>query len=465
MKIVRRIVVPLLGSALLCTGVQAENLQEIYQQALQNDHQFKSAHATYLAGKEDKNLGRSGLLPQISGQAYWQDGSTDRSGTSGSGAQLPSSVDSKSNGYSISLQQPLFDLNAWHRYQSGKANASLAEAQYEADKQNLIVRSAQAYFNALLAVKALETAMAQENALEHQLEQTKQRFEVGLTAITDVDEAQAVYDSSVADRLLAQGKLGIAFEALQVITGQPTGSLAPLKDEFPVVLPQPAERSDWEKRAIDSNYNLIVARDRADAAEQQAKASRADHFPTVVASANYSKTNDDTQYKKPVSLEDNIDTDGNSIRVTLSVPLFAGGAITASASQATQRSIAAREDYLQARADTIQNVRSLYLSVETGVATVKARKQAITSSESALEATRAGYEVGTRDLVDVLNAQKNVFLAKSNYYDALYSYILNSLQLKSSAGYLADASVGELNQWLDVDKPVYRDMRNMKTDK
>ncbi|MFT7562056.1 MAG: outer membrane protein [Flavobacteriales bacterium] len=454
---------------LIGAHVNAEGLLDIYEDALQNDHQFKAAHAGYLAGKEDINISRAGLLPNISGTANWSDSSTENSGTSPftpaptlanhepvtvPNSPFSSESDTTTSGYSVTLSQPLFNMAVWHAYKAGKATSNIAQAQYEADKQALIIRSARAYFNTLKAVDNLETSQAEENALKHQLEQTQQRFEVGLTAITEVHEAQAVYDSALADKLIARGQLGIDFEALEVITGQSYQELLPLKENFPVTPPDPISRMEWERQAVANNHQLRAASLRAESFRQNAKASRAAHLPTLTGNFTLSSNNSENVSNGNSLFGSNTDSDTTSIGVTLSVPLFAGGGTSASRRRTNQQYIQQRENFLQTQRDTIQQVRSQHLSIETSVAIVKARKQAIKSNESALEATKAGYDVGTRDLVDVLNAQRNLFRAKRDYLNALYDYILSSLELKSTAGLLGDGSLNDLNQWLDGDQPI-----------
>jgi outer membrane protein len=445
-------------SAAISQHSAAEDLLEVYQKALDNDHTFRAAEAAYNAGRENKAIARANLLPSINASASWTDTSNEAIDSDPGADPFPTTTDTISSGYSISLDQPLFDMGAWARFKSGAANSDVASAQFESDKQNLIIRAAEAYFDTLLAVDTLTTALAEENALSHQLEQTKQRFEVGLTAITEVHEAQAVYDSAVADRLLAEGQVSIAFEALEVITGESYEFVSPLKADFPVALPAPAAREDWVERALANNYQLKVASARSEAARQDSKAAFSGHLPRLTGSLSYSDNNRDseTTYLSEVVSMSDVDTEGQSIGLTLTVPIYNGGGTSASRRQAKQRAIQARENYLQTQRDIVQQVRSLHLSVETSVATVKARRQAITSSESALEATQAGYEVGTRDLVDVLNAQRNLFRAKRNYYDALYRYIINSLQLKSAAGVLQEEGLQELNVWLDNENPAYK---------
>lgn len=435
----------------------AEDLSSIYKQALENDHEFKAAVANSRATAESKNLGRAGLLPTIAAQASWSDSTTDNSGISISssdddGEPFSSSTDTTSSGYTITLSQPLFDMAAWHDYRAGRAALDLSSAQLQAAEQSLVIRVAQAYFDTLEAADNLETSLAEEQAFEQQLEQSRQRFEVGLSAITEVHEAQAVYDSAVANRLTAEGNLGIAFEALEVLTGKSYYTLSPIKENFEAVAPVPAERKQWVERALIGNANLAFAKANAESLKQSAKSARSGHLPTVSLNGSYGDNNSDT-FTNVFSNSD-IDSETQSISVTLNVPIFAGGATSASSRRAKQESIEARENYLKAKRDTVQAARSSHLAVITSMATVKALKQAIVSNQSALEATQAGYSVGTRDLVDVLNAQRGLYQAKRNYHDALYTYIINSLLLKQTAGMLSESDLNQLNTWLDSDRQV-----------
>lgn len=428
----------------------SETLEEIYKQALENDHLFRAAQASYDAGKEAKNLGRAGLLPSLNGSASWQ--SFEREDTLNEVPPEVSNSDSTTTGYSISLEQVLFDMSAWHNYKRGEASAEASAAQLKSAEQNLIIRTAQAYFDALKAVDDLETALSEEDALKHQLEQTRQRFQVGLTAITEVHEAQAAFDSSTVNRLTAEGQLGIAFEALEVITGRPTNILSPLSKEFPVVNPTPADREQWVEFALENNYNLSAASLRAKSAKEDAKSAKSGHYPTVTASASVTNnTIEDNEFPVP-----DLDREDQMIALNLRVPLFNGGGVSAARRQASANAEFERENYLQTQRDVIQNARSLHLAVVTGAASVKARAQAITSSQSALDATQAGYEVGTRDLVDVLNAQRNLFRAQRDYSAALYAYVIFTLQLKEVAGMLEPKDVTELSNWLDANKSVRR---------
>lgn len=444
----------------LSMSVGAEDLSEIYRQALENDHEFKAAIANSKATAESKNLARAGLLPQLGARVNWSDGTAESTGTQVRPDNIAGTpvgvgeVETTRSGYTISLSQPLFNLAAWHSYKAGRSTADVAEAQLQAAEQSLILRVAQAYFDTLEAADNLETSLAEEKAFKHQLEQSRQRFEVGLSAITEVHESQAVYDSSVARRLNAEGQLGIAFEALEVLTGQTYFQLAPIKSDFDAAAPVPADRQEWVARALDGNAGLAVSKANAKTAEQTAKSSRADHLPTLTLNGSYGDNNEDTFVSE--NWNSDIDTENQSIGLTLDVPLFSGGATSASRRQAKQRSIEAREQYLKAKRDTVQAARSSHLAVVTSVATVRALKQAIVSNESALEATQAGYSVGTRDLVDVLNAQRGLYQAKRNYFDALYTYVINSLRLKETAGMLSIEDVNQLNAWLDNTNPIQK---------
>ncbi len=440
---------------------RAETLYEIYRQALVNDHAYKSQRAAYEAGLEEKNIGRANLLPQISGDYTWADLDTDTEGfnpgidpeTGLPIGNTASNVQDTTSGYSVELTQPLIDLAAWHSYKRGALDSKVALAQFNADSQDLIIRTAEAYLNVLRTVDNFETAKAEENANSHQLEQTKKRFEVGLTAITEVHEAQAAYDNARARRLLQEGNVGIVFEALEVLTGQSYAYIAPLKEDFPIVPPTPAEREEWVKFSVQNNFSLAATSLAAESARQTANQFRAAHYPTIYAGASYSdRTTDSTNN----GFDSELDREQQAISVTLNVPIFSGGGTSARRRQAAKLYLEAKERYLQAQRDTIQNARSLHLSVVTDVATVMARRQAITSNQSAVEATQAGYEVGTRDLVDVLVAQRSLYQARNNYADTLYIYILNTLLLKEVAGLLTEKDIVELDRWLDTSKRVSR---------
>lgn len=437
-------------------AAQANSLMDVYELALQNDAQLKADKAKYEAGLANKTIGRAGLLPLVNAGATY--GETDEDTTNnlnpvpvGEAAQF--TTDSKSTGWDISLDQPLFDMARWYTYKQGVKLSEQAEAQFGADQQSLIVRTATAYFNVLRAIESLEANIAEEQALAQQLEQAKQRFEVGLTAITEVHEAQAAYDSATAATLEARGLIGINFEALEVLTGRPEGAIAPLSEQFPVVAPTPANRADWVEFSLKNNYNLKASKLQAEAAHQTAKAAKAGHIPRLSANVTYSDvTNDGVIQGRTVDQT----TDGTSARIRLDVPIFAGGGTSGRSRQAYADYTQYQELYNSTQRNVIQNARSLHLTMETDVARVQARKQAIISNQSALEATKSGYEVGTRNLVEVLLAQRNLYQARRDYSAALFDYVIDSFKLREVAGMLTPADVQAIDKWLEDNSLVTR---------
>lgn len=434
-------------------SASANTLLDIYDLALKNDAQLKADKAGYDADKELGNIARAGLLPQINASyaAY------DKTDTDITNQLVTPTVtgnnNSKTTGWNVSLTQPLFDLSAWYVYKQGKKLSERAEAQFGADQQSLIVRVTTAYFNVLRSVDQLETTIAEQNAFAHQLDQVKQRFDVGLTAITDVHEAQAAYDSAVAATLEARGSLSINYEALEVLTGKAEDQIAPLSNTFPVVNPTPADRAEWVNFALKNNYNLKASRLAADAAGKNADAARAQHLPTVGATLGYSKRDvDGEEFTEAFDRR----TEGNTASIGVNIPIFSGLRTSSTARQAVSLGLQAEEQFNSAQRGTIQNARTLHLSVETDVARVVARKQATVSNQSALEATQAGYEVGTRNLVEVLQAQSKLYQARRDYANALYDYVIDTVKLREVAGLLTPADVQEVDKWLQTGAPVTR---------
>lgn len=442
----------------------ADSLLDIYQKALENDPQLKADRANFNAGMENKKIGLSNLLPTISGNASYTDTTSGGARTGPNivnnvlispQATTKSSTDKTSTNYSVTLSQPLFNMEAWYGYKRGGVQNEAAEVQFQADQQSFIIRVADAYFNVLRAIDNLETAVAEQRANASQLEQAKQRFEVGLTAITDVHEAQASFDGATATTLDARGQVGITYEALEVLTGSAHDSVLPLSEDFPVTNPSPAGRGDWVDFALKNNFALKTAQLNAKSARLSAKIRSSAHLPTLGFTANYRDLDSDEQ--SSVSQFPTI-TEGDSteLSVSLNVPIYSGGSKSAQRRQAYDQYLRAQELYNLQQRNTIQSARSLHLSVETSVATVNARQQQIISSTSALEATQAGYDAGTRTLVDVLLAQRTLYQAQRAYSDALYNYILSTLRLKEAAGNLSPEDIIELNRSLDVANPATR---------
>jgi outer membrane protein len=423
----------LLGSA----TAQAENLIDIYRLAQKNDPQLRAAEAANQAAQATRGQSRAAFLPQINLTANYSQNNRDVIKTK-SGL---TDADYTSQEYTLSLTQSIYH----HEYyaQSRKTDAAIAaaDAQFEAAKQGTVLRVAQAYFNLLAAQDNLTTAEASKRAISQQLRQTQQRFEVGLSAITDVHEAQAGFDSAVAAEIAAQNQLDLMRENLREIVGQEPMALAVLKDEVPLVSPEPADIDQWVTTAQKQNLSLLAAEASARVADAELSRRSAGHYPSLdlIASQRHS---DDTD-----SLTGS-EMDNTTVGLQLNVPIFSGGLTTAQTREARALYNQANEALEQQRRATTRETRSAYLGVATGISQVKARKQALSSAQTALEATQAGFEVGTRTAVDVLNAQQVRFQAQSEYYKSRYDYILATLQLKQAAGNLSEEDLAKINAWL-----------------
>lgn len=456
----KNLVVALSSLALfLCSfSLQADSLRDIYELALENDAQLKAEEATYLAKRETENLSRSALLPQVSTSYTYQhsDGDTDGFSLIGGNEFLVDRTLINKNidtdGYAISLNQSLFDLSAWFSFQSGKEVTKEAEATFAANQQNLIVRVVEAYLLVLRAQDNLAASQAQERAFERQLEQTQQRFEVGLIAITDVYEAQAARDLSQVNRIVDENNVSVALERLSVLTGQPQHNLNVLVDDFRILPPDPIDRAAWVDFSLANNFELQAARYNEEAARQTSKSYKMEHAPTVTGGYEYSdydvsgsiRSEPESVFTTPPdsNLEENM------WQLTLSVPLYSGGAISANRRRSAQEYNAAREQVINLTRNTVTNTRSLHMTVLSDVSRIAARKQSIVSSRSSLDATQAGYEVGTRNVVDVLNAQNTLFSAERDYANSRYDYILNLMRLKEQAGLLSPADILRLDTFL-----------------
>ena len=451
----------LLASVLLLGPMlsQAESLRDIYELALQNDAQLKAEEAQYLARKETENLSRAALLPQVSSSYSYRERDADNKGEARDFTQpgFPvyralSTTDTTIDGYVLSLNQALFNLPAWFSFKSGKEISKEAEATFAANQQNLIVRVVEAYLLVLRAQDNLTASRAQERAFERQLEQSQQRFEVGLIAITDVYEAQAAFDLSRVNRIVDENNVQVALERLSVLTGQEPGTLNVLKEDLPLNLPDPIDRAAWVDFSLQNNFNLQAARHQEEAARQNAMANRMEHAPKV--SGGYEYQNFDTSGSLDVKPDTGFNTspDGNLeenvLQLRVDLPLYSGGAISAKRRQTAQEYNAARENLINLTRNTVTATRSLHMTVISDVSRVEARKQSIVSSQSAVDATQAGYEVGTRNVVDVLNAQNTLFIAQRDYFNSRYDYIVNMLRLKEQAGTLSPEDIYNFDAYL-----------------
>jgi len=457
-----------LGIALCLSGAAArgDTLRDIYELALKNDAKLRASAATYRANLETEQQAKARLLPQVDANASYTrtKQEQDAEGIDVEPTNDPvnpfafsvqkqhTDLDTRNRAWGVSLSQQLFDLPAWFSFKSGKEISKQAQAQFGADQQDLIVRVADAYFNVLRQWDNLQVSKAEELADKRQLDQAQQRFDVGLIAITDVHEARAAYDSSVAQRLSDEGNLATAYEALTTLTGQNHANLWRLNKEFPVVDPSPVDRGEWVQFALNNNFSLKASLYGMEAASENARAKRAEHLPKVVGSLNYQDSHTsgslDSDPTSLFTLPPGADTSTRSATVRVTLPLYSGGYTSSQQRQAYEQYNAALERKIDTERSVIQNTRAQHIATTTDVQRTRARSQAIVSSQSALDATQTGYEVGTRNIVDVLQSQRVLFVSLRDYANARYDYVMDFLRLKQQAGILSPQDIQDLNRWL-----------------
>jgi outer membrane protein len=408
-------------------AVHSETLVDVYNLALGNDPQFKGAQAGLKAAQEALPQSRANFLPSVDFSANYTENSDK-------------DIDPYQS-YSLSLRQPLYRQGNFVQRRTAESSVSQAESEFKAVELALIIDVADAYFGALSARDRLEFANAEKAADARQLEQTKQRFDVGLVAITDVHESQAAYDLSVAQAIAAQNDLDSSQERLREITGQYIDSLALLGETMPLLTPEPADLKQWTDTALTQNPTLKAAEESTQQARENISLQRSDNHPTLDFVVNY--TNSDSIFASSQGTDDN-----TTASLQLGMNLFRGGATSSATRQAREQYNQSNEVLEEQRRATQREVRNAYRGVLSGISRVQALKQAVVSNQSALRAAEAGYEVGTRTTVDVLNARRNLFGAQRDYAQARYDYLLNTLRLKQSAGTLQAEDVQRINAWL-----------------
>jgi outer membrane protein len=296
----------------------------------------------------------------------------------------------------------------------------------------------------------LETRRQEEEAAQRQFEQTEQREEVGLITITEVYESQAAYDLARNNTILAEDNLATAYEALEAITGQPHPNIDVLSEDFPAVSVD-GTMDSWTQQALDSNLSLIAARYNLEAEQENLKARKSEHLPTISASGTFNHNVTAGGQAADGGLRSTGAIDGSALSLTINIPLYSGGGTSARRTAAEYDVIAQQEALNLTRRQTTQDVRNAFRRVNTDALVITQRQQAITSARSALEAIEVGYEVGTRNIVDVLQARQQLFVALRNYSDARYNYVVDTLLLKQVTGLLTPQDIIELNEWLETE--------------
>ncbi len=422
-------------------------LVSVYQEAVGNNADLAAARANYSAQKEVVPQARAGLLPNLSGGAESSNVRTS--------IDRPSMTTTRSAMvYQATLAQPLFRIDRWFQLKAAESVNEQAALQLSATEQNLILQSANNYFSVLRAQDTLAATKAEEAAFKRQLDQSRERFDVGLSDKTDVLQSQASYDTARANRMLAQRQVEDAFEALVTLTNRQYNAIEGMRHSLPILPPTPNDAKAWVDTAAQQNLNLLASNFAVDAAQETLKQRKAGHAPTVDAVAQY-KTGDNDAFglTNPNALNQRYGGPVNqtTVGIQLNIPIYSGGLTSSQVRESYSRLDQTEQQREQLRRQVVENTRNLHRAVNTDVEQVKARKQSIISNQSALEATEIGYQVGTRNIVDVLDAQRQLYNSVRDYNNSRYDYILDNLRLKQAAGTLNPGDLDALSRYLKAD--------------
>ncbi len=442
----------------------SENLLEVYGRARMSDPLLREAEAKLMASRELRSQARSVLFPTIDLTGNYS--LSDSRSTllfyapTSNGDFAPiienSTTDVRSTGWGLTLRQTVFDWAAIVALGASRDVLAQGEADFEAARQESMLRTAQAYFAVLGAQDELTSQSANRTAIARQLEQAQKRFEVGLIAITDVQEAQAAHDQAVAAEIASKRSLATAEEQLREIVGSPVpvANLTRPGDGMPLPLPSPNVEQSWVDTALQQNPGLASARLAASVAEAEIRLRRSDSLPTLdlVVDASGSRGSRE-RFFRGLGSDYNDSGRNNSIRLQLSVPIFDGFNRSSRVREAQFLHRASTERLEGVERAVVRQTRDAFLGVSSEISRVNALRQAVASSQTALRATEAGYEIGTRTIVDVLDARRNLVQAETNYARSRYDFIINVLSLKSAAGILTEQDLAEVSRWMEQGAP------------
>jgi outer membrane protein len=428
----------MLASAIMSPQVWAEDLMDVFSLSLKSDPQLLAEAASRLAVGELDDQAMANFLPQVDLSA-----TTNKTWVDASAQNFGGQTDYNNHGYTLSLVQPIYRRENFVQKNQAEIAIDGATASYAVAEQSLILRVAERYFAVLGAEDDLTFALAEKEAIAKQLEQIQQRFDVGMATITDVTEAQAAFDLASAAVIEAENALANANEQLRETTGKYVDDLAELEEESPLVSPEPANINEWSETALAQNPSIMVARANVNTAEQNIELQKSGHYPSLdlVAQKNYDSQSDG-------NFSGSSKTHTDVIGIQLNIPIYEGGAVVSRTREASYRLDEAMQNEEQQRRFVTRQTRESFNGVISGISRVQALKQAVVSNEKALESTQAGYEVGTRTTVDVLNARRNLFSARRDYARSRYDYILNTLRLKQAAGIVTVEDLQQINTWL-----------------
>ena len=428
-------------ASLTPSALRADDLIQIYDLAVQSDPLLREAEQRLFATKEVRPQALAPMLPNVGLQ-----GTVDYKNVSAWGRAVTATGERRREGYSDQgaqavLRQSVYNRGNWMTLKQTETVIAQAEAQYRNAQIDLMVRTTQAYFNVLQAADAVTVQEALVRADERQLEQSRQRFDVGLVAITDVNDSQAAFDRSRANLITAKTVLDNAWEALRVIVGPIHVPLARLGDKLPLAPPQPNEINVWADSAQRNNYLIIAASDAAASAKTNIEIQKSGFYPQLDLQAGYDISRSGAEF--------GTDSDTGFVGLTLTVPIYQGGAVASRTRQAGYNFRAAQDQLDQTRRQVDQQVKNAFRGIQSSIEDVKARQAAVVSARSSLESTQAGLEVGTRTQVDVLNAQRLLFQAEYDYLASRYVYIINGVKLHQATSTLSREVLAKGNAWLN----------------
>lgn len=431
----------LLAFPLFANPVWAADLLEVYRAAQENDPVFAAARATREAGQEKAVQGRAGLLPSVSvgGKTTWNDTKSQPR----SNPALKSTNEYNTHEYAITLTQPLFRWQNWVSHTQAKLQVAQAEAVFAQAQQDLILRVAQAYFDVLQANENLKAVQANKTAIAQQLELAKKSFEVGTATITDSHEAQARFDLATAQEIAAASELEVRQQALQSLIGKDPGPLAAPRPGVQISPPAPNRLTDWLSAAETQSLNVQIQQTLAEIASREVDKQRAGHYPTVDLVANHGQA-------KAFAAGGLVDNDFRNIGVQVNIPLFQGGLTSSRQREAVANRSAALSGLEAARRNASLATRQYYVGVNNGLAQINALKAALTSSQSALESNKLGYEVGVRINIDVLNAENQVYVTRRDLAKATFETLMAQLRLKAAVGSLSEDDLAQINTLLEA---------------
>lgn len=428
----------------LALAADTQNLMEIYQQALKSDPTLASANSANKAAQEKYIQGRALLLPTITASANYIHNDADVAYLDSRSPFSPGKQVFDNRGYTLNLTQPLFRMQNFVQFKESKIQVSEADKQFILAQQDLMLRTTQAYFDVLTAQDKIELINAQKSAITRQLEQAKANFEVGNATITDVNEAQARYDITLAQEIAATNDLQVKKHTVQSITGQIPNRLATAITDLKPAMPEQGDMEQWIQIAEQNNLNLIVQQKELELASQEVDKQQAAHYPVADLVGSYSDS-----YATGGLNGFGTDIQNATIGVQVQIPIYQGGSVSSKVREALAIKQKAQDDVEVTRRKVDFETRQAFLLLSSSVAQVKAYEQALASSQSQVDSTTLGYEVGVRTSVDVLNAQQQYFSSKRDLLQARYLYLTSLIKLKSATGLLTEADLTSINQLLE----------------